>query len=186
MKKLVSEKWKEYISQCVTEYPIKEVVERIEDEVEGLSAYNVRFTADDIAKIQYLAIDNKCTFDDVVQDVLDTIFECRFRIKSIRRELLNNLPKEKLNNDFMAINNASTRKVLLYEKSVNRTCLVGTKRSNESNKEMPIAIRYTDEETREVKNFQFFLGSTIRLGLNNYSLFKHQQKLIKSARKERK
>lgn len=185
MKKLVSEKWKEYVSQYVTEYPIKEVVEEIEDKVEGLSTYNIRFTVDDIAKIKYLAVDNHCTFDDVVQDVLDTIYECRFRIKSIRRELLNNLPKEKLDNNSMDIKNVFKREVLLYEKSVNRTCLVGTKRSNDSNKEMPLAIQYTDEETREVKKFQFFLGSTIRLGLNNYSLFKHQQKLIKSARKER-
>ncbi|MBC9706338.1 MAG: hypothetical protein H9W81_15475 [Enterococcus sp.] len=179
----VSDQWKKYLAKSVMTTTLNDAVQHYKESDITLKTYSIRFLHDEIAQIMDIAKKNETTFDDVVQDLIDTVYSCRFRLNALRQELVTNLPEQKMDMhtlDILDPNRASfqTRKVFLDKNTVERTCLVGKKRSNTSNKEMPVSITWKNPESGEVNLFQFFVGSTVRMALKNYSLLKSTQKLI--------
>ncbi len=188
MKKL-SEQWKEYLEKNSIESTFEEAVESLLSGESGLKQYGIRLTYQDIAKIIEIARKENCSFDEVVQNTIQMAYDVRFCYKSkrLKHELLRNQPEEKLDGETLKADNNhskwSTKTVMLDDELVKKTCLLGRKRSNTSNKEMPTKIQLKESDG-SILVFQFYLGSTVRLVLNNYGLFCKESKLINASKQK--
>lgn len=186
MKKL-SEQWKEYLEKNSMESTFEEVVESLLSGGNGLKKYGIRLTYQDIAKIIDIAHKENCSFDEVVQNTIQMAYAVRFCYKRLRHALLRNQPEEKLDGETLKADNTNsnwcTKTVMLNDELVKKTCLIGRRRSNTSNKEMPTKIQLKESDG-SVLVFQFYLGSTVRLVLNNYGLFSKESKLINASKQK--
>lgn len=186
MKKL-SEQWKEYLEKNSMESTFEEAVESLLSGESGLKKYGIRLTYQDIAKIIDIARKENCTFDEVVQNTIQMAYDVRFCYKRLKHELLRNQPEQKLDGETLKSDNNnskwSTKTVMLDDELVKKTCLIGRKRSNNSNKEMPVKIQLKEPDG-SILVFQFYLGSTVRLILNNYGLFSKESKLINASKQK--
>lgn len=185
--KKTSEKWKEYLEKNSMESTFEEVVESLLSGKNGLKKYGIRLTYQDIAKIIDIAHKENCSFDEVVQNTIQMAYDVRFCYKRLKHELLRNQPEEKLDGETLKADNNhskwSTKTVMLDDELVKKTCLIGRRRSNNSNKEMPVKIQLKESDGSTLV-FQFYLGSTVRLVLNNYGLFSKESKLINASKQK--
>lgn len=180
----VSEKWLSIIEKDACHTTLTELAENIEGALPEYESHTIRLTESDISKIVELARKKHISFDDVVNDLIQKAYDLRlhYRFKAIRDELMDNLPVslEGKKVDENGDDYYQSRSVLFNRELLHNTCLVGKKRSNDSNGEMITKMtRYDENGGRQY--FSFAVGSTVRLVLANYSFFENKQVLIKAS-----
>lgn len=179
LKTKVSDQWKMFLERNTISNTFSEAVKM---EIPELEQHSIRLTHSEIYQIEQLAKINSCTFDDVVNDLLKMVYDCRSQIKKMKTELLNNLP-QKLDSISLA-GQVWTNKTILFDKKIlNMTCLIGRKRVNDSNGEMPAGIYEFLPDGSRV-DFSFFVGPTIRIALRNYELFRKVQTILKVSKEK--
>ena len=180
----VSETWLSFIEKnsCHTTYT--EMAENIENALPEYEAHRVKLTESDRAKITQLAKKKHISFDDVINDLIQKAYDVRFQYhnRDFKAELFDNVPD---NLDIPRVSADGKEEyrshVVLFDRELlHKTCLIGRKRTNESNGEMPVKFTLM-RENGERQTFDFFIGSTVRLVLANYSFFDNKQALIKAS-----
>lgn len=180
----VSEKWLSFIEQNSCQTTLSEMAESIENALPKYEKHRVRLTESDLAKIVQIAKKKHVYFDDVINDLIQKAFDVRFQYcnTNFKAELFDNMPDNLDIPKLSAEGKEEYRShVVLFDRELlHKTCLIGRKRTNESNGEMPVKFTLM-RENGERQTFDFFIGSTIRLVLSNYSLFENKQALIKAS-----
>ncbi|HGD7089814.1 TPA: hypothetical protein QFT97_002358, partial [Enterococcus faecium] len=110
MKTKVSDQWKMFLERNTISNTFSEAVKM---EIPELEQHSIRLTHSEIYQIEQLAKINSCTFDDVVNDLLKMVYDCRSQIKKMKTELLNNLP-QKLDSISLA-GQVWTNKTILFD-----------------------------------------------------------------------
>lgn len=179
----VSEKWKAIIERDACHTTLSEIAENIENALPEFEAHRVRLTESDRAKITQIAKKKHISFDDVFNYLIQTAFDVRFQYSksAFKAELFDNMPDKM---DIPRLTEEGKEEyrshIVLFDRELlHKTCLIGRKRTNESNGEMPVKFSLIRDGERET--FEFFIGSTIRLVLANYSFFENKQALIKAS-----
>lgn len=180
----VSETWLSFIEKNSCHTTLTEMAENIENALPKYEKHRVRLTESDRAKIIQIAKKKHISFDDVLNDLIQKAYDVRFQYckKAFKAELFDNVPD---NMDIPRLSADGKEEycshVVLFDRELlHKTCLIGRKRTNESNGEMPVKFSLMREDG-ERQTFEFFIGSTIRLVLTNYSLFENNQALIKAS-----
>lgn len=179
----VSEIWLFFIEQNSCQTTFTEMAENIENNLPEFETHRVRLTESDRAKITQIAKKKHISFDDVINDLIQKAFDVRFQYSknSFKAELFDNMPDNMDIPRLTAEGKEEYRShVVLFDRQLlHKTCLIGRKRTNESNGEMPVKFSQIRDGEREI--FEFFIGSTVRLVLANYSFFENKQALIKAS-----
>lgn len=181
----VSETWLSFIEKNSCHTTFTEMAENIEKALlPKYETHRVRLDESDRAKITQIARQKHISFDDVINDLIQKAFDVRFQFSNsnFKAELFDNMPD---NMDIPRLSEDGKEEyrshVFLFDRQLlHKTCLIGRKRTNESNGEMPVKFSLIREDG-ERETFEFFIGSTVRLVLNNYSLFENKQALIKAS-----
>lgn len=181
----VSETWLSFIEKNSCHTTFTEMAENIENALPEYEAHTIRLTESDSVKITELANEKNIAFDDVVNDLIQKAYDLRFnyRFKTTKEELIKNIPrnldKPKFSEGGEEFYQSHT--ILFNRELLHKTCTVGRKRTNDSNGEMPIKMTIINDDDGKREYFQFFMGSTVRLVLANYSFFESKQALIKAS-----
>lgn len=179
----VSETWLSFIEKNSCHTTITEMAENIEKNLPEYEMHRVRLTEIDRAKITQIAQKKHISFDDVINDLIQKAFDVRFQYSknSFKAELFDNMPDNMDIPRLTAEGKEEYRShVVLFDRQLlHKTCLIGRKRTNESNGEMPVKFSLIRDGERET--FEFFIGSTVRLVLANYSFFENKQALIRAS-----
>lgn len=180
----VSETWLSFIEKNSCHSTITEMAESIDNALPKYEKHRVRLTESDCAKIVQIAKKKHISFDDVINDLIQKAYDVRFQYcnTNFKAELFDNMP-DNLDIPKLSVDGKEEYRshVVLFDRELlHKTCLIGRKRTNESNGEMPVKFSLLREDG-ERQIFEFFIGSTVRLVLANYSLFENKQALIKAS-----
>lgn len=180
----VSETWLSFIEKNSCHTTFTEMAENIENALPEHEMHRVRLTESDRGKIIQIAKKKHISFDDVINDLIQKAYDVRFQYSksAFKAELFDNMPD---NMDIPKISADGKEEyrshVVLFDRELlHKTCLIGRKRTNESNGEMPVKFSLIRDDG-ERQTFEFFIGSTVRLVLANFSFFENKQALIKAS-----
>lgn len=180
----VSETWLSFIEKNSCHTTLTEMAENIENALPKYEAHRVRLTESDRAKITQIAKKKHISFDDVINDLIQKAYDVRFQYckRAFKAELFDNVP-DNLDIPMVSADGKEEYRshVVLFDRELlHKTCLIGRKRTNNSNGEMPVKFSLIRDDG-ERQTFEFFIGSTVRLVLANYSLIENKQTLIKAS-----
>lgn len=179
----VSETWLSFIEKNSCHTTFTDMAENIQSALPKYETHRVRLNESDRAKITQIAKKKHISFDDVINDLIQKAFDVRFQYckSAFKAELFDNMPDNMDIPRLSADGKEEYRShVVLFDRELlHKTCLIGRKRTNESNGEMP--VKFSLIRDRERETFEFFIGSTVRLVLANYSFFENKQALIKAS-----
>lgn len=180
----VSEIWLSFIEKNSCHTTFTEMAENIEKALPKYETHRVRLTESDRAKITQIAKKKNISFDDVINDLIQKAYDVRFQYckSAFKAELFDNIPD---NMDIPRLSEDGKEEyrshVVLFDRELlHKTCLIGRKRTNQSKGEMPVKFSLIRDDG-ERQTFEFFIGSTCRLVLSNYSFFENKQDLIKAS-----
>lgn len=182
----VSQTWLSFIEKNSCHTTFTEMAENIEKVLlPKFETHRVRLTESDRAKITQIARKKHISFDDVINDLIQKAFDVRFQYSksAFKAELFDNMPEKNMDIARLSAEGKEEYRshVVLFDRELlHKTCLIGRKRTNESNGEMPVKFSLIRDDG-ERQTFEFFIGSTVRLVLANYSFFENKQALIKAS-----
>ena len=178
MKSKVSDKWKSILeADSVTTVTTHSKVggSQVEHEI-----YEFRLLDDEAKRVMNLAQERSISFDEMCQELIQMAYDLRLHYKkrTFKHAIMREVPRVLDGKSLKGLTGWRTYYVVMNKELVSKTCITNGRRSNQSDKEMPTRLRIT-HLNGEYTDFEFYIGSTIRMVLANYELFEQKQKLIK-------